>query len=107
MDMSELQNLQELHELLPMLTRLVQALEKPKRLDETLWSTDQVAQWLGLSKQTVELRVVTRADFPAALRPVNTKQAQRRWFASDVLEWARRNMGTLPAPRRGRPRKAT
>ena len=99
MDMSELQ------ELLPVLTRLVLALEKPKRLDETLWSTEQIAQWLGLSKQTVELRVVTRPDFPGALRPVDSVQAQRRWFASDVLDWARRNKGTLQAPRPGRRRK--
>ncbi len=95
-----------LQELLPVLTRLVYALEKPKKPEETLWSVEQIAQWLGLSKQTVELRVVTRPDFPAGLRPVETKQAQRRWFASDVLEWARRNKGALPAPRPGRRRKA-
>lgn len=99
MDMSELQ------QLLPELRRLVAALERPKKLDETLWSTEQIAQWLGLSKQTVELRVVTRPDFPDALRPVATAQAQRRWFASDVLAWARRNKGTLPAPRPGRRRR--
>ncbi|CAM2154349.1 DNA-binding protein [Paraburkholderia tropica] len=88
-----------------MLTRLVAALEKPKRLDETLWSTEQIAQWLGLSKQSVELRVVTRPDFPGAFRPVNSAQAQRRWFASDVLDWARKNKGGLPLPRPGRRRK--
>lgn len=99
MDMSELQ------ELLPALTRLVAALEKPRKLEETLWSSEQIGKWLGLSKQTVELRVVTRPGFPAALRPVDSKQAQRRWFASDVLEWARMNKGVLPAPRPGRRRK--
>jgi hypothetical protein len=98
MDMSEL------HQLLPTLARLVAALEKPRKLQETLWSTEQIGEWLGLSKQTVGLRVVTRKGFPAALRPVDSKQAQRRWFASDVLEWARLNKGTLPSARRGRPR---
>jgi len=92
-------------ELVGRVERLVAALEKPKRLDETLWSTEQIAQWLGLSKQTVELRVVTRPGFPAALRPVDSKQAQRRWFAGDVLEWARSNKGILPAPRPGRRRR--
>ncbi|AXE91678.1 hypothetical protein CUJ90_04275 [Paraburkholderia terricola] len=95
----------ELKELLPALTRLVAALEKPRKLEETLWSTEQIGEWLGLSKQTVELRVVTRQGFPAALRPVDSKQAQRRWFASDVLEWARMNKGVLPTPRPGRRRK--
>jgi hypothetical protein len=101
MDMSELQ------ELLPALTRLVAALEKPRKLEETLWSTEQIGEWLGLSKQTVEMRVVTRPGFPAALRPVDSKQAQRRWFASDVLHWARTNKGILPSPRVGRRRKNT
>jgi predicted DNA-binding transcriptional regulator AlpA len=93
-------------ELLSRVDRLVAALEKPKKLDETLWSSEQIAQWLGLSKITVEMRVVTRGDFPAALRPVESKQAQRRWFASDVLDWARRNKGTIPASRPGRRRKS-
>lgn len=88
------------------ISRLVAALEKPKKLDETLWSTEQISQWLGLSKHTVELRVVSRSDFPASLRPVESKQSQRRWFASDVLEWARRNKGTIPASRPGRKRRA-
>lgn len=97
----------ELQLLLPELRRLVAALEQPKKLDETLWSTEQIAKWLGLSKQTVELRVVTRPGFPAALRPVDSAQAQRRWFASDVLDWARRNKGTLPAPRPGLRRRSS
>jgi predicted DNA-binding transcriptional regulator AlpA len=99
-------DLSELQQLLPELRRLVAALERPQKLAETLWSTDQIASWLGLSKATVELRVVSRRDFPAGLRPVESKQAQRRWFASDVLEWARRNRGTLPAPRPGRRRNS-
>lgn len=92
--------------LIQQIERLVSAVERPKRLDETLWSSEQIAQWLGLSKQTVEIRVVTRPGFPAALRPVESKQAQRRWFASDVLEWARSNKGLIPAAKPGRRRKA-
>lgn len=91
-----------------LIDRLVIALEqrKPKKLEETLWTVDEIANWLKLSKVTVELRVVTRPGFPAALRPVDTKQAQRRWFASDVVMWARKHRGTLPEPRRGRPRRS-
>lgn len=89
------------------LDRLIAALEKPQfKPEETLWSSEQVANWLGLSKPTVELRVVTRPGFPAALRPVDSKQAQRRWFASDVMKWARSTAGTIPASRPGRRRKA-
>ncbi|MFM0061384.1 hypothetical protein PQR64_37895 [Paraburkholderia phytofirmans] len=85
--------------------KLINALESPKA-EETLWSVEQIAQWLGLSKSTVELRVVTRPGFPSALRPVDSKQAQRRWFASDVMQWARSTAGTIPASRPGRRRKA-
>ncbi|CAB3781272.1 hypothetical protein [Pararobbsia alpina] len=87
--------------------RLIDAFERPRLSPEqTLWSSEQIANWLGLSKQTVELRVVTRPGFPAALRPVDSKQAQRRWFAGDVMEWARNTAGTIPASRPGRRRKA-
>ncbi|SEI81776.1 hypothetical protein [Paraburkholderia diazotrophica] len=89
------------------LDRIITALEKPRLTPEqTLWSSEQIANWLGASKQTIEARVVTRPGFPTALRAVDSKQAQRRWFASDVMEWARTTAGTLPASRPGRRRKA-
>ena len=75
--------------------------------DDALWNSQQIADWLGLSKVSVELRVVSRDNFPKPLRAVDTKQAQRRWFRSDVIEWGRANAGSVPAPRRGRPRKST
>lgn len=86
---------------------LVTALEhlKPKKLEETLWDVEQIAQWLGLSKVTVDTRVVTRPGFPEAFRPVESKQAQRRWFASDVHQWARMNTGAIPTTRPGRKRR--
>ncbi|TCG08871.1 hypothetical protein BZM27_09230 [Paraburkholderia steynii] len=93
--------------LIDRIDRLIEALERPQlKPEETLWKSEQIADWLGLSKQTVELRVVTRPDFPAALRPVDSKQAQRRWFASDVMKWARSTAGTIPASRPGRRRRA-
>jgi hypothetical protein len=90
-----------------MFERFISALENRRPFSETLWSSDQIAQWLGLSKVTVEMRVVTRPGFPAAFRPVNSKQAQRRWFANEVLEWARSNRGVIPAGKPGRRRRAT
>lgn len=95
----------DLEQLLPTLERLAAALDKPKSLAETLWSSEQIAEWFGLSKVTVEARVVTRKGFPAAIRPVESKQAQRRWFASDVVEWARSNRGALPVGKPGARRK--
>lgn len=93
-------------ELIARIDRLVKALEKPQSPEETLWDMDQIAEWLGLSKRTVETKVVTRADFPKGFRPVDNAQAQghRRWFAASVIEWARQSSDTLPV-RRGRPRQ--
>ncbi|EEE06887.1 hypothetical protein KTE49_20535 [Burkholderia multivorans] len=93
-------------DLIERLDRLIDALEKQaNRSEDTLWDAAQIAKWLGLSKTTVEIRVVTRPGFPAALRPAGAEQGQRRWFANEVVEWARKNRGTLPEPRKGRPRK--
>ena len=102
-------NIETIDPIEALVERIVEALErrKPRKLEETLWSVEQIAGWLSLSKVTVELRVVTRPGFPAPIRPVDTKQAQRRWFASDVVEWARGNQGSIPTSRPGRRRKTT
>lgn len=100
------QETEKLNALLPRIDRLVAALERKNTdLESTLWSIGDLADWFGLSQATIESRVVTRKSFPAAVRPVATTHAQRRWFASDVVAWARNNRGALPVPRPGRRRQ--
>ncbi|TCK39692.1 hypothetical protein B0G84_5032 [Paraburkholderia sp. BL8N3] len=74
------------------LDQIIALLQNRETRDDRLWSSKQIAEWLGLSTISVEQRVAKRPDFPAALRPVGTSQAQRRWFASDVIAWARNSL---------------
>lgn len=68
------------------------------------WSVEDIATWLGLSKYTVDQRVVARPGFPEPIVPGGVRGGQKRWFADEVTEWFRTNRGTLPKARAGRPR---
>lgn len=73
-------------------------------IDVRLWDTEAVASWLGLSVDTVSRQVITRAGFPTPIKPTNSAQSQKRWFAGEVIDWARRNRGSNLPRGRGRPR---
>jgi len=67
---------------------------------DTLWTNQDIAAWLQLSLDTVERRVITRPEFPAPLQPCHTGQrAAKRWFAGEVIKWARQHRQHLPVPR--------
>lgn len=74
------------------------------------WSIEDIGEWLALSKYTTHQRVVTRPGFPEPIVPAGVHGGQKRWFADEVIEWFRRNRGSLPKARsvsgrsRGRPR---
>jgi hypothetical protein len=92
-------------ELLQRFEALVVKLEKGNA--PTVWSADDIAEWLGLSAYTIKQAVVVRPGFPAVIQVTGAKEGQRRWFADEVIEWVRKNRGTLPASRpNGRRRKA-
>lgn len=97
--------LEQYEELLRRIDRVIELLDRKHEAKDALWDVRGIADWLGLSKVTVEARVVSRPDFPQAVRPVDSKQAQRRWFVADVIEWARDHRGSAPSGRRGRTRK--
>lgn len=83
--------------LLQYMERLTIALETkdvPK-----LWSQEQIAHWLGLSESTVANRVVSRPSFPSPTLPTGAGEGKKRWFADEVIDWARCNRGMLPKPR--------
>ncbi|TDR82148.1 hypothetical protein [Paludibacterium purpuratum] len=72
-----------------------------------LWKAENIGEWLDLSEYTVSHHVVTQPGFPAAIRATGTKECQKRWFADEVIEWARKYRGALPVGRQnGRRRKA-
>ena len=51
--------------------------------EHRLWSSEDIAQYLGLAKRTVAERLVFTPGFP---RPVDV--GPRRWYMTEVIEWA-------------------
>lgn len=91
-------------ELVSALKALVVQLSAPRVMpQDELWTCDDIASYLKLSADSTERRVVTRPDFPGPLQPCLTgKRAAKRWFAAEVIGWARKNRSKLPTPRPGR-----
>lgn len=90
--------------LLAALQDLVAQLKRPQvPAEDQLWTAEDIADYLKLSTDSTERRVVTRPDFPAPLQPCDTgPRAAKRWFAVDVRAWARKNASKLPTGRPGR-----
>lgn len=91
-------------ELLAAIKQLVDQLSGPRvsQADE-LWTAEDIASYFKLAADTTERRVVTRPDFPSALQPCQTgARAAKRWFAAEVITWARQNRSKLPTPRQRR-----
>jgi len=87
-----------------LLSKLDELLVQLKRstipVNESLWTNQDIAAWLQLSLDTVERRVITRPEFPAPVQPCHTGQrAAKRWFAGEVIKWARQHRHHLPVPR--------
>lgn len=95
----------QLETLLPRLDQLIRHLEeRGLPLEERLWGIEAIAEWLDLSVDTVSRHVVTRAGFPQPVQAVAGSLTRRRWFAGEVVRWARQNRGKLPVRRVGRKR---
>ncbi|MBI6845247.1 hypothetical protein YA0016_26400 [Pseudomonas syringae] len=90
-------------ELLITLRELVNELRASRvPIDDELWAFDDIAQYLKLSQYTVERRVVVQSGFPNAFQPCATgkgSKAVKRWFAGEVIKWARQNRAKLPSQR--------
>lgn len=95
-------------DLLVTLRALVTELRAPRvSIDDELWTFDDIARYLKLSQYTVERRVVVQPGFPEAFQPCATgkgSKAVKRWFAGEVIKWARQNRAKLPSVRS--PRRA-
>ena len=91
-------------ELIAAITQLVETLNRPPvNPDVELWTSEDIASYLKLAPYTVARRVVTRPEFPAPLQPCLTgSRAVKRWFAADVITWARQNRCNIPTARKRR-----
>ncbi|WKW33927.1 hypothetical protein KIH13_09460 [Pseudomonas viridiflava] len=71
-------------------------------IDDELWAFDDIARYLKLSQYTVERRVVVQPGFPHSIQPCATvkgSKAVKRWFAGEVIKWARQNRAKIPLTR--------
>lgn len=88
-------------ELVVAIRDLIAQLQAPRvsSADE-LWTAEDIARYIKLAVDTTERRVVTRPDFPASLQPCLTgARAAKRWFAAEVIRWARQSRCKIPNPR--------
>lgn len=62
-----------------------------EKIDMTadLWTIREVAAFFRVDEKSAAQRVVSRPGFPRGLRPTGAVKGERRWWASDVKEWAR------------------
>lgn len=57
--------------------------------DRQLWSAEDAAAYLGVSKRTVAERYAPRPDFPRPIRlPSTGGRGLLRWKAAEVMRWA-------------------
>ncbi|TCP73545.1 hypothetical protein EC849_11680 [Pseudomonas putida] len=90
--------------LISSLNELISQLKRPQvAIQDQLWTTQDIADYLKLAQYTVERRVVVQETFPESMQPCATgERASKRWFAGEVISWSRQNRARLPEPR---PRK--
>lgn len=97
---------EDIQALIASVNRLVRAVQTASA--PVLWDVADIAQWMGMSERTVQLRVVTREGFPDPFVPTGVPDArdgrrgnaQKRWFAEEVIEWARLHRASLDIKRR-------
>jgi len=65
-------------------------------VEDQMWTAEQIGNYMKLSAFTVSQKVVTRPGFPAPCLPTGST---KRWFAGEVIQWAKLNRGKLPIGR--------
>lgn len=94
----------DLVNLIGSIQELIRQLQHPAvAAEHELWTSQEIAAYLKLSACTVERRVVVQPDFPMSIQPCSTgAKAAKRWFAAEVITWARQHRSRLPVSRRSR-----
>ncbi|WP_205342194.1 hypothetical protein [Denitrificimonas caeni] len=72
-------------------------------VQDRLWTSKEIAEYMSLSDFTVLQKVVVQPTFPTPTQPTG---AAKRWFAGEVILWARQNRSKLPTGRTRSVKKA-
>ncbi|WP_244129742.1 hypothetical protein [Burkholderia gladioli] len=88
-------------------TELERRLKVTVPLENALWSTKEIGEYLLRPTQSVRERVVVLPGFPAAIRLPSGERGRSfpRWKAVEVIAWVESHRNGRSA-RGGRPRKA-
>lgn len=62
-------------------------------ITDDLWRADEIANYLKVSKKTVQNRVLTSDSFPSPrlLEFAGQKKPVKRWIPKEVIAWATRH----------------
>jgi predicted DNA-binding transcriptional regulator AlpA len=67
------------------LQEVIGALRKSDK--DALWNTDDIANYMRLTKPSVHSHVINKKGFPA---PVIIPTGGKRWYAREIKEWVKR-----------------
>lgn len=92
-------------ELLQSIQKLIVQLQRPDiPIRDVLWTATDIADYLKLSTYSVERRVTLTPGFPESVQPCSDgPKALKRWFAGEVIDWARQHRARLPKGRSRQP----
>lgn len=68
-------------------------------LEDRLWTAQDIGDYMQLSEFTISRKVASQPNFPDPIKPTGSS---RRWFAGEVIEWARVNRARMPQGRNRR-----
>ncbi len=77
-----------------LLLEILNELRPQRAEDNELWNADDIAQYLRLSRSSIQSWVICRKDFPrprAVRIPTESGLGGRRWYAKEVEYWISRN----------------
>jgi len=61
--------------------------------DDSLWSINDIANYMKLSKSTISCRIISHSDFPASIQiPYGLgSKTEKRWYPNEVKAWIARH----------------
>lgn len=74
------------------LNEILNELKKQNIDNLSLWTADDIARYMRLTRSSIQSRIICRADFPRAVRiPTTGTGGGRRWYAQEIKIWLKRN----------------
>lgn len=78
------------HEISQGLSAILTELKKQKSMTDDLWAADEIADYMKLSKKSVQNKVLDEPTFPKSI-PLPT--GGRRWLAKEIRKWVEKRRG--------------